>query len=403
MSDCLVDVLVVGAGPAGAASAICLTRLGYQVLLVDRAHFPRAKTCGEYLSPGVVRSLQSIGSTGVLEDREAKQVPGMEIVSPRGHILRVSYEQSGAVLSAYTLPRRRLDNALVRDAQRAGADVLEGFVAQVPVIEHGVVRGVQGIVGGETRYLRARLTIFADGARSAMARHLGLTRKVRWPSRIGLMAYYAGPAGLHDGYGQMHIARSGYCGIAPLSDNRFNVALVTPFHPGRHRRESASIMYDRWIAEHPVLRHTLLGCTRITPVRGVAPIGARVTRSYVPGALLVGDAAGFFDPFTGEGIYRALESAQLAASVAHRALLSGDVSECMLRKYDEMRRTSFTWKQRTTSLVQLFVQIPALADYALPKLAARPVPRGRLSLVLGDVADARQFFNANMLWAALRP
>lgn len=403
MPELRADVAVVGAGPAGAASALALARQGYDVLLLDRARLPRIKTCGEYLSPGVAARLRALGAGAVLEGGDARQIPGMEIISPRGHILRVSYRKDGTVLPAYTLPRITLDAALVEMARKAGAGLLDSFVARTPIVEDGTVRGVMGTHRGDETTVRARVTIIADGARSVLVRQLGLARSVRWPDRTALVAYYAGTPDLRDGFGQMQVARGGYCGIAPLAYDRLNVAVVLPRHAIGQSGETATGRYERWIHEHPVLRSTLAGCRRVTSVRGLAPIGSRCVRSWEPGALIVGDASGFFDPFTGEGIYRALRGAEMAAAVCHRALSLGDVSSQVLGTYDEMRHRAFTWKQRTTALVQLFVQFPALMEYALPRLAARSLPGDRLSLVLGDVMDARHFLTPAVLWAALRP
>lgn len=403
MPELQADIVIVGAGPAGATSAIALARYGYDVLLLDRARFPRTKTCGEYLSPGVAEKLRALGAGTVLEGSDARRTPGMEIISPRGHILRVSYHRDGTVLPAYTLPRITLDAALLELARQAGARILDGFVARLPVLEDGTVRGVMGANRGEATAVRARMTIIADGARSVLVRQLGLARSVRWPDRAALVAYYAGTPEVRDGYGQMHVARGGYCGIAPLTGDRSNVAVVLPRGLLGRSGDTAAETYERWIRHHPVPRTTLAGCRRVTAVRGLAPIGARCARSWVPGALIVGDAAGFFDPFTGEGIYRALRGAEMAAAVCHQALSLGDAGSQVLETYDQMRRHDFTWKHRTTSLVQLFVQFPALMEYALPRLAARSLPGDRLSMVLGDVMEARQFLTPATLWAALKP
>jgi flavin-dependent dehydrogenase len=118
---------------------------------------------------------------------------------------------------------------------------------------------------------------------------------------------------------------------------------------------------------------------------------------------LVGDAAGFFDPFTGEGIYRALRGADLVARIGAASLERGDVSGRALAGYERARRQAFGWKQAVTVLVQLFVQCPALMDYAVPRLSERATPGQTLSNVLGDLIDARRFLNARMLWAALKP
>jgi geranylgeranyl reductase family protein len=402
MSADLWDVAVVGAGPAGSTAAALFAQRGYHVVLLDRAHFPRAKACAEYMSPGVREVMRRLGLEGALA--RACPVPGMEIVSPRGARLRVQYETDGRRRYAATLPRQALDLLLLEHAAAAGAHVIEGVVARMPLVEDGAVRGVFGRLQHRDLPVRARLTVVADGSRSVLARALNLSTAPRWPVRLGLVAHYAGPAPLRDGFGEMHVAHSGYCGVAPLPDGLLNVALVVRADALRTSPYAATQFMEQWIASQARLRRLLEGCERVTPVRGVGPIGSRTSRVQAPGALLVGDAAGFFDPFTGEGIYRALRSAELAAQFGSAALAQADISRGeSLAGYDAAWRQTFRWKEAVTALVQLFVQYPRLMDYALPRLRERNVPSHTLSAVLGDLADARQFLTPGMLWAALQP
>ncbi|MDQ2745050.1 MAG: geranylgeranyl reductase family protein [Chloroflexota bacterium] len=403
MVELRADVVVVGAGPSGSTSAILLSRLGYDVLLLDKSHFPRPKPCGEYLSPGVTDTLRQLDLGMVAAEGAMFPLEGMEIVSPANRVLRVSYRRHGAQLLAHTMPRATLDNSLLDHAKRAGTRVMEGFVARTPIVSDGVVRGVAGSLAGDEARVSARLTIVADGTRSVLSRKLGLARPPRWPVRLGLVAYYEGRNWLPDRFGQMHVSLSGYCGIAPLGPESANVAMVVREDAVARSGQSATEFYSQWLARHPGTRRALAGCRRVTPVRGVGPIGSRTTRSWVPGALLVGDAAGFFDPFTGEGIFRALQGADLAARVAHAALQRGTVGDRGLSPYGRLRVESFRWKSLATSLVQCFVQYPALMEYALPRIASRPIPDHTLSMVLGDVMDARRLVNPRMLWSALRP
>lgn len=396
------DLAVVGAGPAGSTSAALLAQRGYRVVLLDRAHFPRPKPCGEYMSPGVEEVLRRCGMEDAIADA-LHSLRGMEIVSPNGASVRLEYSSHGAARYARTIPRERLDACLLAHAASQGVDVVEGFVAKEPLLEHQVMVGVRGSRSGEERTIRARLTVVADGSRSVLARRLGLARAPRWPVRMGLVAYYAGTSNLPDGLGQMHVSHGGYCGVAPLPDGLINVAMVVPPHAVRGAGASPTDYYLHWVRSRPRLRAALQGCERVTPVRGVAPIGARAARAWYPGVVLAGDAAGFFDPFTGEGIYQALRGAEMVAQVAHAALHANDVSARHLAPYEELRARSFRWKRGVTGLIQLFVQYPALMEYALPRLGCRPVPRSTLSGVLGDITDARTFLTPRMLWEALRP
>ena len=397
------DVVVVGAGPAGSVSAAEFARRGYRVALLDRARFPRHKACAEFMSPGVGEVARRLGLRDLIRAESPCIVPGMEVVSPRGTVLRLQYWNEGRQRFAETLPRQRLDACLVAHAQARGATLFTGVIAREPLRDGRRVVGVKASTDGSASCFSAPLTIVADGNRSTIARALDLAVTARWPVRLGLVAHFEGPAALRGGFGQMHVGPGGYCGVAPLPGGLFNVAVVVQADALKSSGLQAASYFDAWIDSMPALRRLLSGARRVSPVRGVGPIGSRVRATSCAGALLVGDAAGFFDPFTGEGIYRALRGAELAAEVGHAALLQKDVSAHSLHIYDVLRRRAFRRKHAVTALVQLFVQYPALLEYALPRLAQRPRSLGTLGAVLGDCVDARAFLNVPALWSALRP
>jgi menaquinone-9 beta-reductase len=396
------DVVVVGAGPGGSTSAGLLAARGYKVALVDRAHFPRPKTCAEFMSPGVTDILCRLGVQRAVRDAGALDIPGMEIVAPSGAVFRLTYDLEESGLRAQTLPRRLLDALLVESAVSAGVTLFEGRVVHEPIVDGGVVTGVVAGTQEKQERMPARLTVIADGSRSALTRSLSLAASPRWPVRFGLVAHYEGEAAVRDGYGQMHVSHDGYCGVAPLPDGLYNVAMVIPVS-ARYRGQSATQLFDAWIASHRGLRELLQNCRRVTTVRGVSPIGSRARQVWHPGALLVGDAAGFFDPFTGEGIYRALRSAELAAGIGHAALTADEMTGPTLSAYGHAYRRAFRWKQAATAFVQIFVRFPYLLEYASPRLSARPVPARTLAAVLGDMENARNLFHPANLWSTLRP
>jgi menaquinone-9 beta-reductase len=397
------DVVVVGAGPAGAVSAAQFAKRGFRVALLDRAHFPRHKACAEFMSPGVRDVAQRLGLWDAIQRAGPCSVPGMEIVSPSGTVLRLEYSLDGRRHYAATLPRHVLDDKLVAHAEASGATMISGVIAHEPIMHGSMVSGVRASRAGTTSAFSAKLTVVADGNRSTIARALNLTVPACWPVRMGLVAHYEGNAPLRCGFGQMHVGTDGYCGVAPLPGGRLNVAVVVKADVVRSSGMSAFAFFERWIQRKPALCELLDACTRVSPVRGICPIGSRVSRVSTGGAMLVGDAAGFFDPFTGEGIYRALRGAELVAEVGRGALVRGDVSSTELSRYDSLRSAAFARKHAVTALVQLFVQFPILMQYALPRLTRRPEPLQALSSVLGDCRDARVFLNVPTLWSALRP
>lgn len=396
------DIIVVGAGPAGSTTAALAARAGARVLLLDRAHFPRQKACAEYMSPGVMDVLNRTGLAAPVLERCPLPVPGMDIVSASGARFRLRYRRDGEAVQAMTLPRVELDHALAAQAVAEGAQLEEGVIVREPIEWDGAVQGVKASVGGRALRLHARLVVIADGARSSVRQAMGLSRPVRWPHRMGLVAHFAGSAISPGGFGQMHVASGGYCGLAPLPGGGVNVGLVihTPVSGGP--RTAPSRVLDDWIAEHQSLAASLSGFTRISPVRGMLPVGARSRRDAGPGFLLVGDAAGFFDPFTGEGIHRALVGGEIAARTALAALAHGFRLDA-IRHYHRARRNAFANKEIVTMLVQAFVRFPHLLDYAVPRLETRPGAGELLASVLGDIADPARFLRPSPLWEALRP
>jgi flavin-dependent dehydrogenase len=202
----------------------------------------------------------------------------------------------------------------------------------------------------------------------------------------------------------MHVSSSSYAGLAPQSGGLLNVGLVMPVDKAhRLNGKTAAERFEGFAHSFPGVRTCLDGAERVSSVRGVGPIGARVKRSSGPGYLLVGDAAGFFDPFTGEGVYKALRGAELAAEVAAEALEHDDLSARSLGKYSLLRRREFAAKEMVCRLVQTFVGLPAGMDYVTARLARRERTRAILTGVLGDFADPRAALTPRYLWSLLRP
>jgi geranylgeranyl reductase family protein len=399
------DVVVAGAGPAGSAVAALLARAGFSVLLLDRSAFPRDKPCGEYTSPETCTVLDRLGALQAVEAAGGRRLRAMHLVSPTGTRFALEYSAPGVQAGHHVLAttRRVLDATLVDHARQCGAEVREKVKVESVVLHGGKAAGV--VVrrpAGGSEEIRARLVVGADGVHSAVVRSLGLAAPLRWPQNLGLVARYRGYQGLGD-WGEMHVSERGYAGLAPQTGGILNVGLVMPLRRARGIKLSATARFEDFALSFPRVAEVLKGAERVTTVRGVGPIGARVKRCYGDGFLLVGDAAGFFDPFTGEGVYKALRGAELAASVAARALARDDLSASFLAAYGQLRRKEFTAKDLVCRLIQLFVGLPPAMDYAAARLADRPGPREVLTGVLGDYADPVSALTPRYLWSLLRP
>jgi len=369
--------------------------------LLDKAAFPRDKACGEYTSPATVSVLARLGALPFVERARVRRLPAMRVYAPNGAMFCMDYaaQGAGAVLAT---PRRRLDAALVAYAVAGGACLRERSRVGGVLVEDGLARGVRAGRPGAEAELRAKLVIGADGGYSVVARDMGVARPVRWPRRLGLVAHYAGVRGC-EAWGEMHVASHGYCGLAPLTDGQVNVGIVVDLPERGAERLPAEARFEAALRGFPTLAESVAGAHRVSEVRGVGPVGVSASRACGPGFLLVGDAAGFFDPFTGEGVYKALRGAELAVPVMLAALERGDFSARALAPYGAARRREFLAKDLVCRLVQGFVQMRGGMDYVAPRLAARPGRLAVMSGVLGDFTDARAALTPGYLWGLLRP
>lgn len=227
------------------------------------------------------------------------------------------------------------------------------------------------------------MTVGADGLRSVVARRLGLWRRARWPNRISLVAHYTDVGEVTD-YGEMHVETDGYVGIAAVGDGVTTIAAVFPQSRAAEISQDRSRFLDAWLASKPQLRARFAGARRLGPATAVGPFGAHASRAWHPGALLVGDAADFFDPFTGEGIYSALRGGELASATLHDALLHPRHAIESLREYDAQRRREFTGKWRVERIIGACVAFPRVVNRAARALAARKELADLLVGVTGD-------------------
>ena len=387
------DAIVVGAGPAGAATAILLAEQGLSVVLLDRARFPRDKICGEYLSPEGSRILDRLGVLSTVETGGARPLRGMRILAPDGTILVGDYPTNGPWHGyrshALAVRRRGLDQALVERARQVGVSVREG-IRVVDLLRAGPrVTGVvaepvrPGTRVTDTERLPARLVVAADGRASVVAQRLGLRRPHSWLHRLALVADVEG-ASADPERGEIVLAPPAYAILNPVAPGVGNLSLVVPIEEGRRHKADLAGYFDNATRALPGFRERLRDARRIGPVHALGPLAYEVRPPREGGVVLVGDAGGFLDPFTGEGIYAALRSAELAAEVGARAVRTGDASVAALWPVHARRVAEFAAKTRVTVILQHVIARRALSVAAARLLASRPAHLSRLMGVLGD-------------------
>ena len=386
------DVIVVGAGPAGAATAILLAERGLDVLVVDRATFPRPKICGEYVSPEGARILDRLGALKAIDAAGAAPLVGMRITAPDGTALDARYRAIGSWRPyrehALALSRSVLDAILVDRLRALPVELREGVRVTDLTIDGDRVTGVETVdASGRRETIEARLVVGADGRASVVAHRLGCRHAHRL-RRIALTTYVRGLAECRD-VGEIFVDPPDYAILNPLAPDRVNMSLVVPLEDVTPWRGRLEAFFVARVKQLPHLARRVAGAVRVAPLEAMGPLAYRVTPPRHGGVLLVGDAAGFYDPLTGEGVFSALRGAELAVETVARALARGDVSRGALAEYEAARRAVFAGKHRFTRALQFIVGHRRIADLTARMLARR---QGLLDVTLGVVGDYVPFF-----------
>ena len=400
-----LDVVVVGAGPAGSLAAARLADLGRRVVLLEAASFPRDKVCGDVLLPEVEDSLARVG-TGLDEVApDALRLDGCRYVSAAGRRMEGAFRDGrGALRPWRILPRRDLDARLARHAVGRGAELRQRH--RLIGLEWRPRAGVSRLrvatpAGVET--MTARLVVGADGAASRVAREAGLRpasdRADRRDLYVGMRAYVDWPR--DDRYLTIIADRQlmpGCCWIVPQPGGRANVGLGMVESDRRARGVKLRRRLEALLGEHadPATVRDVDGWT--------LPGGHAGRRTVADGVVLVGDAAGLVDPFTGHGIHNAMASALDAAELADAAIRSGDTSAAgPIAGFERAWRRRLLTEFRLGALLQRFHARPGLVDLAVARAAASRRWADRFMGLVGHAVPKTEVLRPGFLLDLVRP
>jgi geranylgeranyl reductase family protein len=359
------DVLVVGGGPAGASTSYWLAKAGVRVACIERKVFPRDKTCGDGLTPRAVKQLDDMGLYGELE--RYHRYTGLRAVA-HGISLELQWPDHPVFPDhGFVVKRRDLDHLVFEHATAAGAETFQGTEALSPIIEGGLVQGavVKDKATGETREMRARYVVIADGANSRFGRALGTARNRSYPLGMAIRTYYESP--LHDEpwiescldvRDRNGSSLPGYGWIFPVGDGTINVGigLLSTFRDWRD--VNTSHLMAEWAATAPDYWQIDPDAPVQPPTGGRIPMAGSVNPKVGPTWAVVGDAGGSVNPFNGEGIDYAYETGRHVAELLAEAIATGD--GMALQQYPKWLEAEYGLYFKVARLFAQIIGQPAL-------------------------------------------
>jgi geranylgeranyl reductase family protein len=393
------DVIVVGAGPGGSSAAYHLARHGLDVLLLEKAEFPREKVCGDGLTPRAVKQLIAMGvatdGEGWLRNKGLRILGGgirMELPWPD----LASYPDYGLTRTRYDF-----DQLLATNATKVGARLQTGTTVTSPVIDEasGRVVGVEATRDKEKVSYRAPLVIAADGVSARLALSLGLAKRDDRPIGVAVRRYYRSPRHRDDYLESWLELRSketsrllpGYGWIFAMGDGRVNVGLgVLNSSVGFGKTNYRDLLVE-WMAATPD-EWEMNESTADGPILGAAlPMGFNRVPHYTRGVMLVGDSGGMVNPFNGEGIAYAMESGALAAEVAVQALAAGEPGrrERILQYYPSELKIRYGGYYRLGGWFVKLIGRPEVMRLATTHGLPHPVLMRFILKLMGNLTDHR--------------
>jgi geranylgeranyl reductase family protein len=336
VTDHRYDVLVIGGGPAGAAAGYWLAKAGHDVCIVERKTFPRDKTCGDGLTPRAVRQLADMGLEPAIAAAYHRH-DGLRALA-HGITLELPWPEHPEFPSyGYVVRRRDLDGMVAEHAATAGATLRTATEAIGPLLRDGLVTGAlvadkatKGKVPAATEEIHARYVVVADGSLSRFGRALGTARNKRFPQGIAIRGYFESPLSkdpwiesaldVRDREGR---SMPGYGWIFPLGDGTINVGIGLLSTFKGYREVNTSHLMREWAATAPEHWGIDPEAMLAPATGGRLPMAGSINPKVGPNWIVIGDAAGSINPFNGEGIDYAYETARMAAGLLDESIQTG--------------------------------------------------------------------------------
>ncbi len=403
------DVIIVGAGPAGSSCALFCAKKGLKVLLLDKAKFPRDKTCGDGISGKSLRLLNELGIVPAIESKEHAKMSGVLFSAPNGTNFEIELKENGKPKTVgYCIRREVFDNTLLEAAKKV-ATVIESFKVNELIWENGFVVGVKGtsLVEKKDTEFRTNVVVGADGFLSVVAKQVNSVADDDNHSCIALRAYFEGVEGLTDKI-ELHFVDEvlpGYFWIFPIgnaSEKRANVGIGMLSSEMKKRRVNLRQVLLNAIQKNETFKKRFANAKLTSPILGWnLLLGSKRRKNNGNGWLLIGDSAALIDPFTGEGIGNSLLSGKLAAETIENALKKNDFSEKKLGSYETLLSKSLDHELRRGYWIQKLSNSKFLLNYVFSKARKSEELREMLVSTLIRENEGKKHSKWELIWKLL--
>lgn len=365
------DVIIVGAGPSGSAAAIKLANSGLKVALLDKASFPRDKTCGDALSVDVINQLEMLSRDLLVEFKSMEHKItsyGVKIFSPDHHAIDIPFIYKGKKSHGYICPRIHFDNLLLNHANKCfGIQYFENcLVTNVKARKDSV------IIETSKGTFKTNLVLGADGAHSIVSKFLGDIKVDKNHYSAGLRVYYENVSSFHEeNFIELHFFKDilpGYLWIFPLADNKANVGIGMLSSAVSKKKINLKEMLTNLLKTHPDLSERFKDAKPLETMKGYGlPLGSKKRNLSGDRFLLLGDAAALIDPFSGEGIANAIRSGRVAAEHVLKCFIQNNFSASFNKDYDQEIYKRMWNEFKISKTLMRAVQYPRLFNFIIKK------------------------------------
>ena len=366
----MFDVIIVGAGPAGTTAALYAHRLGLNCILLEKAVFPRDKICGDALSGKSVRIMRELNLLDEVEKLGGSEINRITFGSPSNKQFDIHLQgtkNKTKITKGFVIPREIFDNYMFEKAD-AVTETRQGFSVKDLIIENDCVMGIIGKTqNGVEEEIRAPIVMGCDGCNSIVARKLGLYEMNMENTSVAVRCYYEGVKELTDQI-ELHYVKEvnpGYFWLFPAGEGRANIGIgLSKSDMKKEKRTLRQIMDD--VTQTEYFKERFSDAKQLErPVGWNLPLGSIHRKNHGNGFMLLGDAAGLIDPFTGEGIGNAMVSGQYAMEIAAKCKKTGDYSEITLAEYDVLLWREIGQELRTSTKLQSLARSKFLLNFVI--------------------------------------